>query len=695
MKVVNIIILIFGLLFFIEGVTGQTKYEFPNEIPEEYKLNPQEEFKKLSRIRKRGFTPTHVAKYAEMVSYGKANLLESGVVYFSWSEIEEYLNTVLQKLLPDSIKQISKVYLVRDPSYNAFAIHDGSFFVNIGLLADTYNEASLAVIIGHEISHFLHKDVENQFFENFHDYSKKNRNKTELQFKNAHNNQVKEHYADSLGFILANKAGYDIKFGLNNFYKFLLNEKEVNSEKVSVKTVNSKSNNKNKELTLLLSSHPKAQERISYLEKTLEDKNFSNKREYIVSENTFYKLQAIARKEVLKILLENNDFDECIRRAFEYYLLNPEEDTNIYYLLEAIRRKVYVFNNTKNDGFLTEDFLSNFNKGEGILNNINFLIRDSITFTNVKTTELLDTTDIKFNTYIEAYNYFKQIAINKNIIESYLTIALYEHEKELKEKYLKLYLESANINHKKFADALLNNRLNEVISEKENQVLYIKDILFLEDHYYGFHNNLIKRNENNEYYYLSINKMVEKHFPQKTVISSKKIKNTNFNRYIDNLNIMKNIFFYDEYVLDVGFSYSEGGQAEVVFFNEDSKNENFELNQERVSENSIFTLNPMVWDYYNENNIKSFEFVNIINYDDQTSILSSIGNTILNVFLIPFGQFSNLNLGSNRYIYEINYARYDGVSNTSLQDERVVNFKMRRPYLNNTVYHLLHIEDYE
>ncbi|KJS04789.1 MAG: hypothetical protein VR77_10460, partial [Flavobacteriales bacterium BRH_c54] len=412
-------------------------------------------------------------------------------------------------------------------------------------------------------------------------------------------------------------------------------------------------------------------------------------------ENTFYKLQAIARKEVLKILLENNDFDECIRRAFEYYLLNPEEDTNIYYLLEAIRRKVYVFNNTKNDGFLTEDFLSNFNKGEGILNNINFLIRDSITLANVKTTELLDTTDIKFNTYIEAYNYFKQIAINKNIIESYLTIALYEHEKELKEKYLKLYLESANINHKKFADALLNNRLNEVISEKENQVLYIKDILFLEDHYYGFHNNLIKRNENNEYYYLSINKMVEKHFPQKTVISSKKIKNTNFNRYIDNLNIMKNIFFYDEYMLDVGFSYSEGGQAEVVFFNDDSKNEDFELNQERVSENSIFTLNPMVWDYYNENNIKSFEFVNIINYDDQTSILNSIGNTILNVFLIPFGQFSNLNLGSNRYVYEINYARYDGVSNTSLQDERIVNFKMRRPYLNNTIYHLLHIEDYE
>ena len=265
----------------------------------------------------------------------------------------------------------------------------------------------------------------------------------------------------------------------------------------------------------------------------------------------------------------------------------------------------------------------------------------------------------------------------------------------MKEKYLKLYLESANINHKKFADALLNNRLNEVISEKENQVLYIKDILFLEDHYYGFHNNLIKRNENNEYYYLSINKMVEKHFPQKTVISSKKIKNTNFNRYIDNLNIMKNIFFYDEYMLDVGFSYSEGGQAEVVFFNDDSKNEDFELNQERVSENSIFTLNPMVWDYYNENNIKSFEFVNIINYDDQTSILNSIGNTILNVFLIPFGQFSNLNLGSNRYVYEINYARYDGVSNTSLQDERIVNFKMRRPYLNNTIYHLLHIEDYE
>jgi hypothetical protein len=103
----------------------------------------------------------------------------------------------------------------------------------------------------------------------------------------------------------------------------------------------------------------------------------------------------------------------------------------------------------------------------------------------------------------------------------------------------------------------------------------------------------------------------------------------------------------------------------------------------------------MVWDYYNENNIKSFEFVNIINYDDQTSILNSIGNTILNVFLIPFGQFSNLNLGSNRYVYEINYARYDGVSNTSLQDERIVNFKMRRPYLNNTIYHLLHIEDYE
>lgn len=50
-----------------------------------------------------------------------------------------------------------RVYVVETPEFNAFAMPNGAVFVNTGLLLRMQNEAQLAFVLGHEITHFLHR----------------------------------------------------------------------------------------------------------------------------------------------------------------------------------------------------------------------------------------------------------------------------------------------------------------------------------------------------------------------------------------------------------------------------------------------------------------------------------------------------------------------------------------------------------
>ncbi len=75
--------------------------------------------------------------------------------------LEDYLNRVAQRLEPPEMRQQEairiQVFVIKDPSLNAFTYPTGSVYVHTGLLARLENEAQLAIVLGHETTHATHR----------------------------------------------------------------------------------------------------------------------------------------------------------------------------------------------------------------------------------------------------------------------------------------------------------------------------------------------------------------------------------------------------------------------------------------------------------------------------------------------------------------------------------------------------------
>ena len=79
----------------------------------------------------------------------------SGMVYRD-PALTAYVQGVLDRLYPEFRGRV-RVALLKAPELNAFALPNGSIYVNIGLLARFQNEAQLATVLAHEGTHFTHR----------------------------------------------------------------------------------------------------------------------------------------------------------------------------------------------------------------------------------------------------------------------------------------------------------------------------------------------------------------------------------------------------------------------------------------------------------------------------------------------------------------------------------------------------------
>src|SRR6266571_7566869 len=75
--------------------------------------------------------------------------------------LDEYLARIGDRLTPDQVREAGgpgfKFGVIRDPTLNAFALPNGHIYVHTGLLARLDNEAQLAMIVGHEMTHVTHR----------------------------------------------------------------------------------------------------------------------------------------------------------------------------------------------------------------------------------------------------------------------------------------------------------------------------------------------------------------------------------------------------------------------------------------------------------------------------------------------------------------------------------------------------------
>jgi len=90
----------------------------------------------------------------------EAKLAKSGKI-LSDPSLERYLESVAASVVPAGVRSSKaiaiRVVVLSDPTINAFAMPNGTVYVHTGLLAGIENEAQLAVILGHELTHVTNR----------------------------------------------------------------------------------------------------------------------------------------------------------------------------------------------------------------------------------------------------------------------------------------------------------------------------------------------------------------------------------------------------------------------------------------------------------------------------------------------------------------------------------------------------------
>jgi len=145
-------------------------------------------------------------------SFFEDQLLTSGQILYG-DPMTEYVNNVADELLKDNqtLRDQLQIFVLKSHIPNAYTTHNGIVVVTIGLLARIENESQLAVILAHEIQHFVKKHSLKQYKEVKKTITESRRNYGELESKLKRLyrfSKEQEYEADELGYELVKNSKY-------------------------------------------------------------------------------------------------------------------------------------------------------------------------------------------------------------------------------------------------------------------------------------------------------------------------------------------------------------------------------------------------------------------------------------------------------------------------------------------------------
>jgi len=627
-------------------------YQFPAKKLSNYNVNADALYNKIIAHHYKEISNKKLKRFAEITAQGKEHFFLTGNVYIGWDKMEQYLNKVLQKILPDSLKGNPDihVYPARITELNAFAMFDCSLYFNVGLFANITNEASIAIILGHEIGHYLMKDNLYDFVKNTKIKRKEIKvkgidNKLKFVFEYTKFSRSQEARADSIGYLLAEKAGYDLYYGIDNFkrYQELEKAEEVKKAKSRVNyPAKGKGQLNNADITKLLRTHPENSERIEKLNAFILNDSTGVKQKFIVSESDFRELQEVARFESLNILL-NNDLRTCIRNSFVYYLYEPDNEDYLYYLVESLRRYISIDYRVEDHCFLTEDFIGNqFKEDEGILHHLSYLIVDSVKFSQLKPSTLTDTGAIAFEKYGQALTYFANIAEKQNNREAMLSIALMQKDTIIQNQYLKKYLSFNDCWYRDYAMALKNNEVNTIVSKTTKDIILYHRPQYYEIKRYGLYRD-----------YKYETKLGEKILAKYPEFINERAPSSLLSRLDDPAYINMNDVEHYNNLLEAS-AYIKKNDT-ITKYNTVKKCSYKVI----VKGLDVFSINPENWEFVKKNNIKSLS--QYYTYGTKDHLSRRIQDNIVTIITtfgigIPYIIFFNLGFHSYYDYYSFNIA---------------------------------------
>ena len=266
-------------------------------------------------------------------------LAQSGLIYRD-EELDDYLDRVARKLQPPGILEDIpfRIRVIKSPYLNAFAFPNGVIYIHTGILARLDNEAQLAALLGHEMTHCTHRHALKtlKHFKSKSDFLV-GVQASLIQFRGIRNlvNQLGsfgskvavngyrrdlENEADWVGLQLMVKAGYDAHEALRLF-EHLKMELEV----------------ENIQEPFFFGSHPRLQERVENCKRFFKT--------HSPEEGTGIRGQGIFLTKLHRVVLENawldlkaGRFHSAQKGAAKYLKIKPS-DARVYHLLGEVFRQ--------------------------------------------------------------------------------------------------------------------------------------------------------------------------------------------------------------------------------------------------------------------------------------------------------------------------------------------------------------------
>jgi len=255
-------------------------------------------------------------------------------------ELEAYLNKVAAKLkaFTDSPDISFNIKIINDPNLNAFAFPNGVIYVHTGVLARMDNEAQLAALLAHEMSHCTRrhslrvlkslKDQPRYMYAVQQSVEKIAMAQDLVRILGVSGSRAAvtgytrelEAEADGAGLDLMAKAGYDPNQALNLFEHL---RQEIESEGIKE--------------PFFFGTHPSVQQRIENAGQWLATE-YSDKDGGLINSEIF-------RFKLDKLVLDNARLDlrigrfDIAQRSVEKYLDRNPNDAGAYYLLGEIFRQ--------------------------------------------------------------------------------------------------------------------------------------------------------------------------------------------------------------------------------------------------------------------------------------------------------------------------------------------------------------------
>lgn len=270
-------------------------------------------------------------------SFFEDQLLTSGQILYG-DPMSEFVNQVADELLADKkqLRDELQFFVMKSHVPNAYTTHNGIVVVTIGLLARLENESQLAVILAHEIQHYVLKHSLQQYKEvkQTISESRSRRNGSDVESKIKHLyrfSKDQELEADKMGYELIKNSKYDLSEGIYVFemlkfsdfpflettmkiesfetpyYKYPNHIVEGIAKKLKDAVAEDEKTDK-EELDEETSTHPSLDKRINILKNLVDQKNFSGNKKFVVGQKQFEEIQKISRYELLLLFIRRGDF---------------------------------------------------------------------------------------------------------------------------------------------------------------------------------------------------------------------------------------------------------------------------------------------------------------------------------------------------------------------------------------------------